>query len=797
MSDVIRLLPDSVANQIAAGEVIQRPSSVIKELVENAVDAGATSINIVITDAGKTCIQVIDNGKGMSVTDARMAFERHATSKIRMASDLFALHTMGFRGEALASIAAVAQVELRTRTEDEEVGTSIVIEGSQVKSQEPVACPKGSNFMVKNLFYNVPARRKFLKSDHTELSNILAEMERIMLVNPGISFTMRHNGNDLYSYLPSTTKKRIVDIFGRKTGQQLLHIAVTTQLATIDGFIGTPASSRKKAQQFFFVNGRYMRHPYFNKAVMEAYDKIIPAGEQVPYFIYFTVDPASIDVNIHPTKTEIKFENEQSIWQILLSAVREGIAHSSSVPAIDFDTNTMHERSIPLGGAMIEDVMLRLACRRSGHGKGDLMEYEQEKVKIRKSKEAFYSSYLNVRDMAEPSMVLASHLVSFRDGRDERLELTPDFMTAVTRDNRVAYSTDECPLVEGTWEGLYESFLAACKAEWLDMKQCADFEGIVLLTGGASQMFFIQDIARKVFPNARVLLDAEPSYCVSRGLAYAVRTDLEAFRLIHEAKQQIAAAVKDDVPALKRMIGEELTPVVYRHVERKLRAWKTDGEGISLDKIMKQTNEDFLKECGQEVRSVTQQAFVSYLNRTGDKGIKALIVKTVNELFESLFPGRLNERSIDRFSIGKDEWDTIVSMLSTEDSLNVGDVLIDRLDLEPTIARALKNNFLVVLALGIPALILAGIVDRIFSTKWADKVDKVFTENRYKVCSREEREKIYNNLVNNREQNRTLITDSLSMSCILPENEQKIADSIVTCLEPAIDRAVDNVSLYF
>ena len=470
---------------------------------------------------------------------------------------------------------------------------------------------------------------------------------------------------------------------------------------------------------------------------------------------------------------------------------------TSDVTAIDFDTNTMHERSIPLGGAMIEDVMLRLACRRSGHGKGDLMEYEQEKVKIRKSKEAFYSSYLNVRDMAEPSMVLASHLVSFRDGRDERLELTPDFMTAVTRDNRVAYSTDECPLVEGTWEGLYESFLAACKAEWLDMKQCADFEGIVLLTGGASQMFFIQDIARKVFPKARVLLDAEPSYCVSRGLAYAVRTDLEAFRLIHEAKQQIAAAVKDDVPALKRMIGEELTPVVYRYVERKLRSWKTDGEGISLDKIMKQTNEDFLKECGQEVRSVTQQAFVSYLNRTGDKGVKALIVKTVNELFESLFPGRLNERSIDRFSIGKDEWDTIVSMLSTEDSLNVGDVLIDRLDLEPTIARALKNNFLVVLALGIPALILAGIVDRIFSTKWADKVDKVFTENRYKVCSREEREKIYNNLVNNREQNRKLITDSLSMSCILPENEQKIADSIVTCLEPAIDRAVDNVSLYF
>lgn len=354
MSDVIRLLPDSVANQIAAGEVIQRPSSVVKELVENAIDAGATTINVVITDAGKTCIQVIDNGKGMSMTDARMAFERHATSKIRQAADLFDLHTMGFRGEALASIAAVAQVELRTRREEDEVGTSLTIEGSQVKAQEPVSCSKGANFIVKNLFFNVPARRKFLKSDNTELSNILAEMERIMLVNPSVAFTLRHNGNDVYSYLPSTMKKRVVDIFGRKMGQQLLPLSVDTQLVRLEGFVGTPESSRKKAQQYFFVNNRYMRHPYFNKAVMEAYTKLIPVGEQVPYFIYFTVNPADIDVNIHPTKTEIKFENEHPIWQILLSAVREALSRSSSMPSIDFDTEGMPDiPPMPHGGKLV------------------------------------------------------------------------------------------------------------------------------------------------------------------------------------------------------------------------------------------------------------------------------------------------------------------------------------------------------------------------------------------------------------------------------------------------------------
>ena len=342
MSDVIRLLPDSVANQIAAGEVIQRPASVIKELVENAVDAGAKHIDVLVTDAGKTSIQVIDDGKGMSETDARLAFERHATSKIRKASDLFALCTMGFRGEALASIAAVAQVELRTCQEGEELGTALCISGSTVESQETVACPKGSNFQVKNLFFNVPARRKFLKSNQTELSNILAEFERIALVNPDVSFTLHHNGTEMLNLPIVPLKQRIVGVFGKKINQELLSVQVDTTMARISGFIGRPETSRKKgARQYFFVNGRYMRHPYFHKAVMDAYEQLVPAGEQVSYFLYLEVDPANIDVNIHPTKTEIKFENEQAIWQILSAAIKESLGKFNAVPSIDFDTEGM------------------------------------------------------------------------------------------------------------------------------------------------------------------------------------------------------------------------------------------------------------------------------------------------------------------------------------------------------------------------------------------------------------------------------------------------------------------------
>jgi DNA mismatch repair protein MutL len=339
MSDVIRLLPDAVANQIAAGEVIQRPASVIKELVENAIDAGAMQVDVIVTDAGKTMIQVIDDGKGMSETDARLSFERHATSKIREAADLFALHTMGFRGEALASIAAVAQVELVTRTDSDELGTRILISGSKVESQETVACARGSIFTVKNLFFNVPARRKFLKSNQTELSNICAEFERMVLVNPEVSFTLRHNDTELFNLPAYPLRQRIMGVFGKKINHDLLSFDVATSMVHVSGFVGNPDSARKKgARQFFFVNGRYMRHPYFHRAVMEAYEHLVPQGEQVSYFIYFEVDPANIDVNIHPTKTEIKFENEQAIWQIVAAAVKETLGKFNAVPSIDFDT---------------------------------------------------------------------------------------------------------------------------------------------------------------------------------------------------------------------------------------------------------------------------------------------------------------------------------------------------------------------------------------------------------------------------------------------------------------------------
>jgi len=337
--DLIHLLPDSVANQIAAGEVIQRPASVVKELVENAVDAEAHRIDIIAVDAGRTSLQVIDDGKGMSETDARMAFERHATSKILQAADLFTLTTMGFRGEALPSIASVAQVELTTRMADQDLGTHLVLEGSRIISQEPTACAVGSNFLVKNLFFNVPARRKFLKSNQTELSNISTELERIVLVHPDIAFTFKHGDATLLNLTPSSLKQRISSVFGSRLSDQLLPVEVTTPMVSICGFVGKPESSRKRgAQQFFFVNNRYMRHPYFHRAVQEAFTRLIPSDEQVPYFIYLDVPPAEIDVNIHPTKTEIKFENELAIWQILLAAVRESLGRFNAIPTIDFDT---------------------------------------------------------------------------------------------------------------------------------------------------------------------------------------------------------------------------------------------------------------------------------------------------------------------------------------------------------------------------------------------------------------------------------------------------------------------------
>lgn len=339
MSDIIQLLPDSVANQIAAGEVIQRPASVIKELVENAVDAGAKTINVLVVDAGRTSIQVIDDGCGMSETDARLAFERHATSKIRKADDLFALQTMGFRGEALPSIVAVSQVELRTRQQDAEVGTLLSISGSKVVGQEVCSCPVGSNFKVENLFFNVPARRKFLKSNATELNNIVSAFERIALVYPDINFTLHSNGAELFNLRTTSLRQRIVDVFGKRLNQDLLSVEAETSLCRISGFVGKPESARKKGvHQFFFVNGRYMRHAYFHKAVQSAFERLVPTGEQVPYFLYFNVPAENIDVNIHPTKTEIKFENEQAIWQILTAAVREAVGMFSEIPSIEFDT---------------------------------------------------------------------------------------------------------------------------------------------------------------------------------------------------------------------------------------------------------------------------------------------------------------------------------------------------------------------------------------------------------------------------------------------------------------------------
>lgn len=339
--DIIHLLPDSVANQIAAGEVIQRPASCLKELVENSLDAGATRIQVIVRDAGRTLFQVVDNGSGMSETDARMAFERHATSKIRSAQDLFSLRTMGFRGEALASICAVAQVEVLTRRPQDEIGTHLEIDGSEVVLQEPYPCPVGTNIKVKNLFYNVPVRRKFLKTDQTELRNLLTEFYHIVLVYPKIQFTFVHNDEVVLELPAGTEKQRIESIFGKGTGRVytagLLDLKTDTDLVSIRGFVGKPEVAGKSAQQYFFVNGRYMRHPYFQKAVLTAYSGMLPGDYQPSFFIYFDIAPEAIDVNIHPTKTEIKFADEQTIFQILLASVREALGRFQLAPTIDFD----------------------------------------------------------------------------------------------------------------------------------------------------------------------------------------------------------------------------------------------------------------------------------------------------------------------------------------------------------------------------------------------------------------------------------------------------------------------------
>ena len=349
MADIIQLLPDSVANQIAAGEVIQRPASVVKELVENAIDAGATQIKVNIKDAGRTLIQIIDNGCGMSDTDARMSFERHATSKIKSANDIFAIRTMGFRGEALASIAAIADVELRTKEHDSDLGTFIHITGSNIISQEPVSCDSGTNFQIKNLFFNVPARRKFLKSNPAELKHIINEIQRIALANPDISISLHHNGSVIYELSGANKRVRIVSIFGKNINQNLIPIDTETSIVKLSGFIGQPKHARKTfGEQFFFVNQRYIKHPFFHRAIMQCYEKILPPDTIPSYFIYFDLNPADIDVNIHPTKTEIKFESESAIWQILQASVREALGKFNVVPSIDFDQAGSVDIPMPL-----------------------------------------------------------------------------------------------------------------------------------------------------------------------------------------------------------------------------------------------------------------------------------------------------------------------------------------------------------------------------------------------------------------------------------------------------------------
>ena len=342
MPDIIKLLPDSVANQIAAGEVIQRPASVVKELMENSVDSGANNINVIIKNSGKTLIQVIDDGCGMSETDARLAFERHATSKISSAKDLFSISSKGFRGEALASIAAVAMVELKTRKENDETGTLINISGSKVQAQEPCVCTPGSSFSVKNLFYNIPARRKFLKSDATEFRHIINEFQKVAIAHPEIRFTLSHNDSEIYNLPAANNRQRIIGVFGRQINQELIKLETETSLITIKGFIGKPEHARRTyGEQFFFVNRRFMKHPYFHKAVTEAYQNILAPDTIPAYFIFMETDPASIDINIHPTKTEIKFEDESAIWQILMASVRESLGRFNIVPSLDFENEAL------------------------------------------------------------------------------------------------------------------------------------------------------------------------------------------------------------------------------------------------------------------------------------------------------------------------------------------------------------------------------------------------------------------------------------------------------------------------
>ncbi|MDI9874473.1 MULTISPECIES: DNA mismatch repair endonuclease MutL [Bacteroidota] len=340
MLDIIQLLPDSIANQIAAGEVVQRPSSVVKELLENSIDAEATQVQLIVREAGKTLIQVIDNGKGMSETDARMCFERHATSKIRTSDDLFKIRTMGFRGEAMASIAAVSQVELKTRRNTEELGTMVRIEASELKAQEAISTPEGTNLLVKNLFYNVPARRNFLKSNPVEMRHIIDEFQRVALANPDIAFSLYHNDAEIYNLPSGKLSRRIVDLFGKSYREQLAPCEEETSFVTVRGFVGKPQFAKKtRGEQFFFANNRFIKNSYLNHAVMSAFEGLMPEGSHPFYVLFIEIDPVHIDINVHPTKTEIKFDDERTVYAIVQAAVRKSMSQHNLAPSLDFDTN--------------------------------------------------------------------------------------------------------------------------------------------------------------------------------------------------------------------------------------------------------------------------------------------------------------------------------------------------------------------------------------------------------------------------------------------------------------------------
>lgn len=406
MSDIIQLLPDHVANQIAAGEVVQRPASVVKELLENAIDAGATSIKLFIKDAGKTLVQVIDNGKGMSNTDARLSFERHATSKIKDAQDLFNLNTKGFRGEALASIAAIAHVELKTKQENTELGSQIKIEGSRIISQEVIATSTGTSIAVKNLFFNIPARRNFLKSDTIETRHIIDEFQRVSLAHPAIAFLLHHNDNEVYNLKESNLRKRIVAIFGAKMNEKLVPINETTDLIAINGFVAKPEFSKKKrGEQFFFVNDRFIKNSYLNHAVVSAFEGLLEHGYHPSYFLYLTVPPSSIDINIHPTKTEIKFDNEKAIYAILRATVKHSLGQYNVAPVLDFNRDSTLDTPYNFSGKSTGSTPKITVDPNFNPFKTEQQSYQPKTTSYQKANQDWESLYTPI----EPEPVETSH----------------------------------------------------------------------------------------------------------------------------------------------------------------------------------------------------------------------------------------------------------------------------------------------------------------------------------------------------------------------------------------------------